>query len=61
MKQIRVSLPDGLVERLHPNVKERDKRIRSALEEYLSIPILDVAWSKPTEGRRRARGPGRAG
>ncbi len=61
MKQIRVSLPEGLVDRLHPNVKERDKRIRSALEEYLSIPILDTAWSKPTADRRRARRPGRAG
>jgi metal-responsive CopG/Arc/MetJ family transcriptional regulator len=60
MKQIRVSLPDGLVERLHPNVKERDKRIRSALEEYLAIPILDTAWSEPTPSRRPTRGPRRA-
>jgi hypothetical protein len=51
MKQIRVSLPEGLVDRLHPNVKERDKRIQSALEEYLSIPTLGPAV--PRGGRRR--------
>lgn len=61
MKQIRVSLPEGLVDRLHPNVKERDKRIRSALEEYLSIPILDVAWNEPTADGQRPREPRRAG
>ena len=58
MKQIRVSLPDGLVERLHPDVRERDKRIRFALEEYLSIPILDAPCSN--EDQRRTRGPRRA-
>ena len=58
MKQIRVSLPEGLIDRLHPNVKERDKRIRSALEEYLSIPILDPASAVTGS---QYRGQGRAG
>ena len=51
MKQIRVSLPEGLADCLHLNVKERDKRIQSALEEYLSIPTLGPAV--PRGGRRR--------
>lgn len=61
MKQIRVSLPDGLVARLHPNVKERDKRIQSALEEYLSIPTLGPGWIESNVVAEEPRGRRRAG
>ena len=41
-----------LVSRLHFDPRERDRRIRSAIEEYLAIPILEVTppqWaSEPT-------------
>lgn len=57
MKQIRVTLPDELIARLHPVVKERDRVIKVALEEYLAIPTLDT----PCPGPRmvRALGPKR--
>ena len=55
--EIRVKLPGELVSRLHVDGRERDRRILSAIEEFLAIPILDATCAKPPQRAQRKRSP----